>query len=134
MQTLLRVASLSLAVALAAAPAVGAQQRSTRISRDDDHGRQRYSMTMTDDNRTLRVLLDGRAEFNDDDTDVVSLENGAVLVIDEHVRGQPARRIEFRSRDGGISRVYTVNGETSADAADQKAWLARIRRTSSIAI
>lgn len=119
--------TLSLAALLAAAPVLGAQERTTRhIQRTDDHGRQRYTMMMSDDDRTVSVLLDGQVEFNDDDTEVVSLGSGAVLVIDEHRRGEPARHIEFRGSGTDIRRTYTVNGEIRQPDADQKGWLARI--------
>lgn len=118
---------LTLAILVAASPVLEAQGRgSTRVQRADRDGEQRYNMTLVDDDRTLKVRLDGRIELNDDDTDVVSVADGATLVIEEQRRGEPARHIEFRGQGGAIRRSYTVNGAVREGDADQKAWLARI--------
>ena len=84
-------------------------------------------MLWSDGKRSVSVLLDGAVEFSDDDRSVVSLEQGSSLVIDEQMRGEPSRHIEFRGTDGAIRSTYTVNGEVRGETdADRQSWLARI--------
>ena len=116
---------LSLVVSSLAPSSLVSQTRTTRSIHHQRHD-SRYTMIMHDDDRALSVMMDGEVEFNDDDTDVVSLGNGAYLIIDENRRGEPTRRIEFRGSGTEFRRTYTVNGELRRDEADQKAWLARI--------
>ena len=127
MHTPLGFLTLGFAAALTVVPALAAQSRVTRQVRHENHGSSsRYTMILHDDDRTVSVACDGPLELNDDDTDVTSLGNGGYLVIDEQRRGEPGRHIEFRNTGGGIRRTYTVNGQASDDARDQRAWLARI--------
>ena len=103
-------------------PAASAQQ--TR--RTETGGRQRTHMMWSDDGRTVTVLLDGAVQFGDDDATVTGLDAGSTLTIEEKVRGEPSRRVEFRRDGSGIRRTWSVDGEVRSEDDDGRAWLARI--------
>lgn len=105
----------------------GAGSHVSRVSESTDGHHQHTNMIWSDGKRTMTVLLDGRVDFSDDDRSVISMDPGSWLMIDEQVRGEPSRHIEFRHEGGGVRSTYTVNGEVrSGSDADREGWLARI--------
>ena len=117
--------SLALAGGVAiAVPAASAQQAAA--SRTETTSHQRTSMMWSDDGRTVTVLIEGAVQFGDDDASVTGLDAGSTLVIEEKVRGEPTRRIEYRREGSGIRRTYAVDGNVRAEDAGSQAWLARI--------
>ncbi len=105
----------------------GSGTQISRVSESTDGGRQHTHMIWSDGKRSVSVLLDGAVEFSDDDRSVASLEPGSSLIVDEQMRGEPLRHIEFRGEGGGVKSTYTVNGVPRADDdADRQSWLARI--------
>ncbi|HEX2095447.1 MAG TPA: hypothetical protein VHG28_23830 [Longimicrobiaceae bacterium] len=114
--TLAALLATGLLTALAASPAAAQSHESHEM----------HSRTM-DGHRTLEVRARGKVEFTDDDRDVRRISPGGHLVIEEHLRGSSARRVEFTpGPDGGVRRVYRVNGETRGFDPGARLWLARI--------
>ena len=109
-----------------AVPVASAQREAGARTVVEHRGSQRTRMVWSNDDRTLTVLLDGDVQFSDDDARVTGLGTGSALVIDEKVRGAPARRIEFRRDGSGVRRTYTVDGAARNEDAESEAWLARL--------
>jgi hypothetical protein len=64
---------------------------------------------MTDDNLTRRIEIHGKAEFNDEYTDIVRVSEGGSVRVEEKGGGL-SRRYEVRSANNQLSRTYYVNG------------------------
>ena len=76
----------------------------------------------TDDGLKRRLEIRGKAEFNDDYTDIQSVSEGGWVIIEEH-RDSQSYRYEVRiDRLGNMTRAFFVNGESRP--LDQK-WLAK---------
>ncbi|HEX8073329.1 MAG TPA: hypothetical protein VF546_25685 [Pyrinomonadaceae bacterium] len=68
------------------------------------------------------VKVEGRAEFNEDYTDVQSLSPDGRFLVEEE-RGGVLRRYEVRpGADGALVRAYTLNGAAHAFDADARRW------------
>lgn len=88
------------------------QSVSRWINQDDDH------------KRSLEVR--GKAEFNDDYTDIVNVSEGGFVIVEEQ-RGQQSHRYEVRRDMGGqLTRVYYVNGAAAPMDDAAKRWLAQL--------
>ena len=86
---------------------VRAQHEKTVSERNEE-----WTWQWRDNGISLEMKLRGKVEFNDDYTDVVSISPGGSLRIKDE-RGGKTRRIEITpSGDGGLTRVYSFDGET----------------------
>ena len=82
------------------------------INQDNDH------------KRSLEVR--GKAEFNDDYTDVVSVTEGGFVIVEEQ-RDRQSHRYEVRRDMGGqLTRVFYVNGAAQPMDDAAKRWLAQL--------
>ncbi|HEU4509151.1 MAG TPA: hypothetical protein VFR78_12970 [Pyrinomonadaceae bacterium] len=82
------------------------------INQDDDH------------KRSLEIR--GKAEFNDDYTDVVSVTEGGFVIVEEQ-RGRESQRYEVRRDMGGqLTRVFYVNGAAAQMDQTAKRWVAEL--------
>src|SRR4051794_4656662 len=62
----------------------------------------------SDDGERFRLEIDGKAEFNDDYTDIRSISQGGYVRIEEDHKGT-SRRFEIRpTSDGQLQRSYYV--------------------------
>src|SRR5215207_5933577 len=86
----------ALAIAATLVLAGGAAgQSGTRMRSESVHNGHRVSVHTT-----------GQVRFADDDRDVTWVEPGARMVIEEEGPGEPDRRVEYRSGDGGVRRSF----------------------------
>jgi hypothetical protein len=100
--------------------AVRAQHEKTISERNEE-----WTWQWRDNGISLEMKLRGKVEFNDDYTDVVSISPGGSLRIKDE-RGGKTRRIEITpSGDGGLTRVYSFDGETRPYAGEAQTWFAR---------
>jgi len=78
-----------------------------------------------DDGEKRRLEIRGKAEFNDDYTDIISVSEGGWVIVEEVHSGQ-SRRYEVR-RDGAgqVTRAFYLNGTAQPLDADSKTWLAK---------
>ena len=90
---------------------------------DGEGGSHTYSVR--DGDHALTVSMRGEVVFNDAETDVVSLGEGARLVVSEKLGGDE-REIRMTGRDGAIQRDYRVDGEAVPLDAAGRAWLAKV--------
>jgi hypothetical protein len=73
------------------------------------------------------VRVDGRVDFNDDDTDVERLSPGGAMSVAE-TRDRVTRAVVFRERDGRVERTFTTNGAPvqGQEIADAVSWMHRV--------
>lgn len=78
-----------------------------------------------DDGEKRRLEIRGKAEFNDDYTDIISVSEGGWVIVEEVHQGQ-SRRYEVR-RDGAgqITRAFYLNGTAQPLDDNAKTWLAK---------
>lgn len=77
-------------------------------SRDEKQGTTTW--IIQDDGEKRRLEIRGKAEFNDDYTDIISVSEGGWVIVEE-VHQEQSRRYEVR-RDGTgqITRAFYLNG------------------------
>lgn len=105
-----------------------AQQTSIRTERSSskESGKNEWTMTMEENGRGLQVRLKGRAEFNDDYSDLQSLTpHGSLRVRDS--RGARVRRLEIESdENGALKRTYWLGDHPQAVDAEAQQWMAAL--------
>lgn len=80
----------------------------------------------SDDGLKRRLEVRGKAEFNDDYTDIKDVSEGGVVRVEEVVNGQ-SRRYEVRRDVGGqLTRAFYVNGQARELDATARTWLAQM--------
>jgi hypothetical protein len=81
---------------------------------------------MSDDGLKRRVEINGKAEFNDDYTDILSVSEGGYFRIEEERDGH-SRRYEVRHDVGGqLTRTYYIDGRARSIDESGRSWLAKI--------
>ena len=92
-------------------------------SRDESQSTMRWEHS--DDGLKRRFEVRGKAEFNEDYSDIVSVSEGGWVIIEEH-RGSQSHRYEVR-RDpaGNLTRAFFVNGTSRPLDDSARAWLAK---------
>ena len=93
-------------------------------SRDETHNVMRWEHT--DDGLKRRFEVRGKAEFNDDYTDVVGVSEGGWVIIEEHRDSQSYRYEVRRDPAGSLMRAFFVNGTARSLDETTRTWLARI--------
>ena len=71
----------------------------------------------------LSVKAQGKFEFNEDESDIAEMEDGATLSMKETTGGH-TRLAEYESDDGTLTRTFTIDGDPMSDA-DAQQWLTR---------
>lgn len=93
-------------------------------SRDETQNVTRWQHTDDDWKRSLEIR--GKAEFNDDYTDIVSVTEGGFVIVEEQ-RARQSHRYEVRRDVGGqLTRVFYVNGAAQPMDDAAKKWLAQL--------
>lgn len=98
----------------------------TQTSRKETTNVTRWENTDTEIGLRRRLEIRGKAEFNDDYTDVNSVSEGGWVIVEEQ-RGAQSYRYEVR-RDGAgqLTRSFYVNGAARALDETGKTWLAKM--------
>lgn len=103
----------------------GAQGSLTEVSVNEDKGTIEASISHSDDDRQLKIKLDGRIVFNDEEADIASMDDGDKLDIREQT-GQFDIRLRLSGDGGEIKREYWNDGDKqpwNQQAADHLARL-----------
>jgi hypothetical protein len=80
----------------------------------------------SDDGHKRRLEIRGKAEFNDDYTDIKDISEGGVVRIEE-VRDGQSRRYEVRREVGGqLTRAFFMNGQARELDATARTWIAEL--------
>lgn len=86
--------------------------------------RSKTTWEWNDDGWRRRVEIQGKAEFNDDYSDITDVSNDGSVRIEE-IRGGDDRRLDIRKdASGQLVRKYLVNGELTTLDAKGREWLA----------
>src|SRR5215203_1291288 len=80
----------------------------------------------SDDGLRRRFEIRGKAEFNDDYTDIKSVSEGGWVIIDEYRGAQTIRYEVRRDPAGQLTRAFYVNGAAKSLDENNKAWLAKL--------
>jgi len=80
----------------------------------------------TDDGQTQRIEIRGKAQFNDEYTDIVSVSEGGSVRVEEKRNGQLRRYEVTRNANGQLSRTYYVNGSAQPIDDNAKKWIAHL--------
>src|SRR5690349_18133353 len=111
-----RLATAALAIATIA---LAARPGRAQSSMDDQTWRH------SDNGRTFSMSVRGKVWYTDDDKDFARIEPDGRVMIEEQLRGGPARMIIVTpAPNGGVQRVYLVDGQTRPYDAEAQSWLA----------
>jgi hypothetical protein len=113
--------SLALGVASFVFMRAGAQAQKPK-----DETRSIMRWEQSDDGLKMRVEIQGKAEFNEDYTDIRDVSEGGYVRIEEDRHGQSRRYEVRRNANGQLLRTYYLNGEARPLDQEARAWLARI--------
>ncbi len=94
--------------------------------KQQDETRSVMTWEHSDNGFRQRLEIRGKAEFNDDYTDVKDVSEDGVVRIEE-VRNGQSRRYEVRRDAGGqLTRAFYVNGEKRQLDAAAQTWIAQL--------
>lgn len=91
-----------------------------------DETRSTTTWEQSDDGLKTRMEIRGKAEFNEDYTDIQDVSDGGYVRIEEDRNGQSRRYEVRRGTDGQLRRIYYVNGEAHPLDQEARTWLAKI--------
>lgn len=112
-------------------PAIGvaepaqARERHASVEIEDSLFGHSMRARYRDEGVELAFDADGRFAFNERETDLATLADGAEVSIEE-TRGDTTRRIEFTAEDGAIARRYEIEGDDAPFDAAARQWLAQV--------
>ena len=99
---------------------------STIAQKPKDESRSIMTWEHSDDGHKRRLEIRGKAEFNDDYTDIKDVSEGGVVRIEE-VRDGQSRRYEVRRDAGGqLTRAFFMNGQARELDATARTWIAEL--------
>ena len=110
-----------LALLIAFSPVCTTVQKTTQKSETQNVS----TWVMTDDNKTRRIEIRGKAEFNDEYTDVVGVSEGGSVRVEEKSGGL-SQRYEVRNVNNQLSRTYYVNSSNRPIDDNAKKWIAQL--------
>lgn len=93
-------------------------------SKNETHSEMRWEHT--DDGLRRRLEVRGKAEFNEEYTDVIGVSEGGWVIIEEQRDSQSYRYEVRRDPTGNLTRVFYVNGTARSLDETTRAWLAKI--------
>lgn len=97
----------------------------TPKSRDENISVTRWEHSDTDIGLKRRLEMRGKAEFNDDYTDIKDVSAGGWVIIEEH-RDRESFRYEVRRDPAGqLTRAFFMNGTARPLDDSAKQWLAK---------
>lgn len=124
--TVVSTAVGALSLALGSAPAAADHWSFTipgGLHVESDSG-DRLVLRINEDGRKLKVDSHGHFELNDDETDVVELEAGGSMRVEERRHGFTKYKLELRGLpDGSIERTYR-HGDVREFDAEGREWFA----------
>ena len=88
----------------------------------DDDGRQKWTVKLEGTRCRIDFRMEGRAQFNDDFTDLVGLSPGGSFRLDVADDGE-RRQLEITPGSGGLERTWKVNGREQPFDTAARAWL-----------
>lgn len=118
-------------------PGLGAEFRSARdttgfcsgghgshsSSISEDNGIRKWEIKISGTNCEVWLRAQGKFEFNDEFTDLVSISRGGYFRLDVTDQGV-RRQLEITPGGSGLERIYRVDGAEHAYDAEARAWFA----------
>ena len=102
--------------------ACSGELKNTSVSITDDDGRQRWTIKLEGTRCRIDFRMEGKATFNDDFTDLVSLPPGGSFRLDVTDDGE-RRQLDITPGVNGLERSWKVNGREQPYDAAARAWL-----------
>ncbi|HEU4618685.1 MAG TPA: M56 family metallopeptidase [Gammaproteobacteria bacterium] len=93
-------------------------------SMSEHNGDRRWRLRIGGPGCEIDLRVDGRVEFNDDFTDVASIDRDGTFQLDTEIDGV-RRRLEIRNDGDSLVRTYEVDGHPHDWDAAGRQWLAR---------
>jgi beta-lactamase regulating signal transducer with metallopeptidase domain len=118
-------AVLMLLIALPSVFVVARDKHTLSIDVRDDGNTQRVRSKQSSPGERLRVEIDGKVEFNAEETDIARMDPGAEIEIEQTRQGN-TRELRAKNVGGEIRRRYFVDGKEQTFDAEGKAWLAQV--------
>jgi len=101
------------------------QSSTARAQKQETKERSTMTWEHSDNGERMRVVIEGKAEFNDDYTDIRDVSVGGYVRLEEDHDGQ-SRRYEVRhSSNGQLERTYYVNGAARPIDQEARNWIAK---------
>lgn len=104
-------------------PMAGLKAQKIRESRDESQSQMTWEHS--DDGLKRRLQVRGKAEFNDDYSDIVSVSEGGWVIVEEHTGSQSYRYEVRRDIGGNLTRAFFVNGSARPLDDTARRWLAK---------
>jgi uncharacterized protein YeeX (DUF496 family) len=119
--------TLKAIVLLAAISAVAfVQSHATRAQKPETKTRSTMRWEQSDNGERIRVEFEGKAEFNDEYSDIRDVSEGGYVRIEEERAGQ-SRRYEVRKNlSGQLERTYYLNGAARPIDQETRAWIGKL--------
>lgn len=80
----------------------------------------------SDNGQKARVEIQGKAEFNDDYTDIRDISAGGYVHVEDEREGKSRRYEVSRGKDGELRRMYYLNGVAHPLDQEARDWVAKI--------
>lgn len=110
-------------IAITVAGARSNQMSVSISSHEGLFGAKSISASFSDGERKLKIEIEGKVQFNDAETAVISIsEGGSFRVVDSNEGSKRELRLEPEGK--GFARVYRVDGDDAAFDADAERWFA----------
>jgi hypothetical protein len=77
-----------------------------------------------DDHQSFKFVVTGEVHFTDDDTDIKSISRDGSLIIERKTQDGRHHFEAHASENGGIERVYSIDGKTQPWVPAGRKWLA----------
>jgi hypothetical protein len=89
--------------------------------------KERSTMTWehSDNGERMRVVFEGKPEFNDDYTDIRDVSVGGYVRVEEDLAGQSRRYEVRRNSSGELERKYYVNGSLRPIDQEARVWISK---------
>ncbi|HEV7474609.1 MAG TPA: hypothetical protein VGN90_11205 [Pyrinomonadaceae bacterium] len=106
-----------------ATKAIRSQNQKVTV-KDDSHSTMRWEHSDNGDRFNMEIR--GKAEFNDEYTDITALSEGGYMRIEEDRHGQSRRYEVRRDANGELKRIYSVNGENRTLDQASREWIGKL--------
>ena len=108
-----------------AKPADAAHGSHSHTSYTDDGGKNRTTISQSDDHYKFRADIDGKIAFTDDESDVQMLNRDGSATFEE-TRDGVKRRVEIEAKDGQLQRRFFVDGTERPYDDTARVWMKQV--------
>jgi hypothetical protein len=102
------------------------QVDNARAQKQETKTRSTTTWEHNDNGERMRVVIEGKAEFNDDYTDIRDVSAGGEVRIEEDRAGKSQRYEVRRNSSGALERTYYVNGAVRPLDQEARTWVGKM--------